>query len=215
MAPTFGRLAERLISTLALMQRFERNCSCLVKLAREVESHPIDDRFPPNVPYAMVGWLFEQERLLREVEVDFVSLLQAASSLEDMICNCAADLDSKGVAWRNARNNPDGSLPHSSLAVRRNTRNVLRSAFKTAGHDLSPLQWITKHRNVFTHDRYAFGKVIKEPGEIVFTSDTPAYPQTDHVLADTLTAKRAIQYALCVQSRFLPWFLSATDSQIP
>lgn len=88
----FQRLTEKELSSVVMIQRFERECDRLVELAREVEPTPDGYPLPDGLPYARFGNLTGQERLLREVESDWGSLLANATTLEDLVCAAALDL---------------------------------------------------------------------------------------------------------------------------
>ena len=104
----FAKIAEKLLTTQVVLRRFSQNCKRLIEEARRVETGSVAGYPLKGLPYTRFGTLRGQELLLREVESDWVTLLHAASSLEDMICNLAAEWSLSGHAWLHCAENTTG-----------------------------------------------------------------------------------------------------------
>ncbi|HEY3782478.1 MAG TPA: hypothetical protein VGL56_15455 [Fimbriimonadaceae bacterium] len=155
------------------------------------------------------------ERQLRLVEADYSALLQASSTLEDIVCNIAIELSLSGLAWQGCHLDEHLKDPQKPMARRGNARRFLRAAYVAGGHKDEPLRWLSKHRNGFTHAHYPSAMAVLKARLIVVTHETPGLDQCDHRREETLTSQKLINNVQQLHGHFYPWFLHETEQQLP
>jgi hypothetical protein len=235
-ATEWHTLAERMLTMRVLADRFTTNCNDLVSAARLLKSQAVDNYFP-GLPYdQFANWgpgdeiytltksregnliaepfPISAERLIREVESDWCSLLHAIASVEDLICNIAVDLSLRGVAWLHCAEKSNGIVPNAPMGRRSKCRPVLEIAFVSDGHIITWLEWLGIHRNEFTHGSYPYACVIKDAGEVVFTKRTPDHEHSDHADPNTLTHRKLLECGRFIHGEYLRWFMQASEAQI-
>lgn len=208
----FQRLTEKELSSVVIVQRFEKECDQLVELARKVEPTPEGYPLPEGLRYAHFGNLEGEERLLREVESDWGSLLANATTLEDLVCAAAQDLAHRGIAWAGYESKEDGTTPSDRIGRRREVKRRLRKDYEDAKHDLGPMRWVSRHRNASAHEHYFFADVVQGAGEVVFTQTSDDFASKDHTNPEALTAKRLIQAVRSLHG-FIGWFVAESLRQ--